>query len=130
MIDTFVGYIQAKSFGNYYLPVRFQNKLIKEYSESKKKIFTLPQGEPYFSKTHIRLRTMLSKIKKNEALVLMSIFMLPENLVVRNPILNLIKKKNIEVHFLFENKKIIGGKNIDIIREFFFYNSFFKSNKK
>tara|TARA_B110000090_G_C13028016_1_gene310683 strand:- start:335 stop:544 length:210 start_codon:yes stop_codon:yes gene_type:complete len=63
---------------------------------------------------------MLSKIKKNEALVIMSIFMLPKDLLVRNIIIKLIKENNIEIHFLFENKVVKGNKNIKLINEFFF----------
>ena len=123
MIDTFIGYVQNKKFGKYYLPVRFQNKLIKEYTETKNKTLAIPQGEPYFSSTHIRLRTMLKKIKKNEALVMTSIYMLPENLIIRSIILDLIKKKNIEIHFLFENKVIKNRNTIKKIKEFFFLDS-------
>ena len=100
---TLRGYVQNNKFGPYCLPVAFQNKLLKQYCEEKNKIFALPQGEIIFSNNHIQLRSLIKKLKHNEGILMMSIFMLPKLKGDRNKIfLSLIKRK-IECHFLIEN---------------------------
>ena len=53
-IQTLRGYVQNTKFGPYSLPVPFQNKLLKQYCEDKKKKFALPQGEVVFSKSYFQ----------------------------------------------------------------------------
>ena len=88
-------YIQSKPFGNYYLPARFQYVILRDYFKKKKLHFTLPQGEPVFSKNRIKLRDVIDKLKTNSDLVLLSIYILPNNGILLKEITNLlIKKKN------------------------------------
>lgn len=96
-------YVTNKIFGSYYLPVRFQNKLLRQYCEEKNKIFSLPTGEITFGDSYIQLRSLIKDIKKNEGLLFISIYILPKDNKFRNKIINSISKKNIECHFIFEN---------------------------
>tara|TARA_A100000164_G_scaffold353607_1_gene360398 strand:+ start:866 stop:1309 length:444 start_codon:yes stop_codon:yes gene_type:complete len=97
------GYVQNNRFGPYCLPVVFQNRLLKQYCDEKKMIFALPQGEIVFSKNYIQLRSLIKKLKPNEGIIMISIFMLPDQSLDRNKIFINLMKKNIECHFLFEN---------------------------
>jgi sporadic carbohydrate cluster protein (TIGR04323 family) len=96
-------YVTNKRFGPYYLPVRFQNKLLRQYCEEKNKIFSLPTGEITFGDSYIQLRSLIKDIKKNEGLLFISTYILPKDNKFRNEIINNISKKNIECHFIFEN---------------------------
>jgi sporadic carbohydrate cluster protein (TIGR04323 family) len=96
-------YVTNKKFGPYYLPVRFQNKLLRQYCEEKNKIFSLPTGEITFGDSYIQLRSLIKDIKKNEGLLFISTYILPKDNKFRNEIMNNISKKNIECHFIFEN---------------------------
>tara|TARA_B110001452_G_scaffold122498_1_gene101605 strand:- start:7009 stop:7392 length:384 start_codon:yes stop_codon:yes gene_type:complete len=100
---NFHTYIQNKKFGNYYLPSRFQYVIFRDYFKKINQIFSLPQGEPVFSKTSIRLRTILSNLKKNDHLVLISIYVLPEDIILNKEIIETLIKKKITTHFIFEN---------------------------
>ena len=53
----------------------FQNKLLKQYCEENLN-FALPQGEIVFSQNFIQLRSLIKKLKSNEGIVMMSIYML------------------------------------------------------
>ena len=124
------GYVQNNKFGPYCLPVAFQNKLLKQYCDEKDKFFALPQGEIVFSKNYIQLRSLIEKLKKNEGIVMMSIFMLPEKSEDRDKILiNLIKNKT-ECHFLFENIIAKGQKEYQKINNIIKLNSFQKDSTK
>lgn len=96
-------YIQSKPFGNYYLPARFQYVILRDYFKKKKMIFSLPQGEPVFSKSKIKLLDTINKLKKNSDFVLLSIYILPNNKKLINELLKKLIKKKIKTHFIFEN---------------------------
>lgn len=102
MIKKYLGYVQNKKFGPYYIPARYQNILLKNYAFLKKKLFHLPQGEPYFSKSNIRLRTMINQINKDEAIICLSIYMLPRDKKLYSKIIDQVILKKTEIHFLFE----------------------------
>ncbi len=51
----FFNYIQNSPFGNYYIPARFQYIILRDYFNKFKRLFSLPQGEPVFSKTSIKV---------------------------------------------------------------------------
>ena len=99
--DLLRSYVTNKRFGPYYLPVRFQNKLLRQYCEEKNKIFSLSIGEITFGDSYIQLRSLMRGIKKNEGLVFISVYVLPKNNQFRNIIINyLFKKKNrMSFHF-------------------------------
>lgn len=99
----FISYIQNKPFGNYYIPARFQYVILRDYFKKNNKLFSLPQGEPIFSKTSIRLRTIINKLKEFDNLILLSIFMLPDDRIMREEMLKKLLKKKITTHFIFEN---------------------------
>jgi sporadic carbohydrate cluster protein (TIGR04323 family) len=101
--DLLKSYVTNKRFGPYYLPARFQNKLLRQYCEEKNKIFSLSIGEITFGDSYIQLRSLMRGIKKNEGLVFISAYVLPKNNQFRNIIINYLLKKKIECHFIFEN---------------------------
>jgi sporadic carbohydrate cluster protein (TIGR04323 family) len=113
-------YVTNKRFGPYYLPVRFQNKLLRQYCEEKNKIFSLSTGEITFGDSYIQLRSLIKDIKKNEGLVFISTYVLPKDTQFRNEIINYLANKKIECHFIFENL-ICKSKN-----DFKKVNNFFK----
>ena len=113
-------YVTNKRFGPYYVPVRFQNKLLRQYCEEKNKIFSLSTGEITFGDSYIQLRSLIKDIKKNEGLIFISTYVLPKDTQFRNEIINYLSKKKIECHFIFENL-ICKSKN-----DFKKINNFFK----
>lgn len=96
-------YVTNKRFGPYYLPVRFQNKLLRQYCEEKNKIFSLSTGEITFGDSYIQLRSLIKNVKKDEGLVFISAYIFPKDAPFRNEIINYLSKKEIECHFIFEN---------------------------
>jgi len=118
--NFFVSYIQNKRFGIYYLPARYQYVILRDYYNKHNQIFNLPQGEPVFTNTNIKLRSLIKKMKMKNELVVLSIYILPIDLKLRNELINLLIKKKIKTHFIFENiiakNKIHYTKINDIIK--------------
>ena len=112
-------YVTNKRFGPYYLPVRFQNKLLRQYCEEKNKIFSLSTGEITFGDSYIQLRSLIKDLKKNEALVFISTYVLPKDTQFRNEIINYLSKKKIECHFIFENLICKSNNDFKQINNFF-----------
>ena len=112
-------YVTNRKFGPYYLPVRFQNKLLKQYCEEKNKIFSLSTGEITFGDSYIQLRSLIKDLKKNEALVFISTYVLPKDTQFRNEIINYLSKKKIECHFIFENLICKSNNDFKQINNFF-----------
>ena len=102
-INNFITYIQNKKFGDYYLPARYQYVILRDYYKKFNKSFILPQGEPVFTKTAIRLRTIIAKMKSQDSLILLSAHMLPDDREIRMKILKQLAKKKIKLHCIFEN---------------------------
>lgn len=121
-------YIQNKKFGDYYLPTRFQYVILRDYYKKIKTEFILPQGEPVFSKTNIRLRTLIKNLKSNNGLIFLSIYQMPENNKIRNSLIYELSKKKIETHFIFEGLVIKKNKDFDKIKNILKLNKFFNAN--
>ena len=66
-----VSYIVNKPFGRYYIPARYQYVILRDYFKNNNTLFSLPQGEPAFSKTSIRLRTIIKNLNRNDSLILL-----------------------------------------------------------
>lgn len=120
-------YIQNKHFGIYYIPARFQYLILRDYFKKIDALFNLPQGEPFFSKTSIRLRSLISDLKPGSKLILLSMYVLPENKIDRNEIIKIILKKKIELHLVFEKiivKNLNDLKKINDILKFDKFNKY------
>ena len=101
--NNFVSYIQNKQFGNYYLPARFQYVILRDYYNKHNQIFNLPDGEPIFTNTNIRLRSLVEKLNSNNSLVVLSVSVFPLKTNIRKNLIKKLLKKKIKTHFIFEN---------------------------
>ena len=90
----------------------------------------MPQGEPVFSKTSIRLRTIVNSLERYDNLILLSIYVLPDNRVLREKMIQNLLKKKIKTHFIFENKIADSKESYkNILRDYKLY-KFTLINKK
>ena len=123
-----VSYVVNKPFGRYYIPARYQYVILRDYFKNNNTLFSLPQGEPAFSKTSIRLRTIIKNLNKNDSLILLSMYVLPEDNQIRNLIFKQLIKKKIITHFIFENIVANNKKKYDKVLNLYRLNKFIKFN--
>jgi sporadic carbohydrate cluster protein (TIGR04323 family) len=90
-------YVTNKKFGPYYLPVRFQNKLLKQYCDENNLAFSLPAGEIIFGDSFVQLRSLIKNTEKNEGLLFISAHVFPKETKLRNEIIFNLKKKELKV---------------------------------
>ena len=122
--NNFISYIQNKKFGIYYLPARYQYVILRDYYKRFNQIFILPQGEPVFSSKNIKLRSLINKLNSSNELVVLSIYVLPTNLKLREEILRILVKKKIKTHFIFENLVAKGKKQYSYVSNIIKLNKF------
>lgn len=125
-----IGYVKNTNFGPYWLPLRFQNQLLKIYCESKKKIFHLSQAEPYFLKNNIQLNSLKKIISKNLGIVTLSLFMMPNNKNERHKFFQSVLKKKSQIHFVFENIVLKDEKTLKDIEKYIKIRNFFNMSQK
>ena len=100
------GYVTVRKFRGYALPVPVQNKLLRMYASENQMIYVLPQCELVTKNNFMMLFDTLNNMKENKDLGMCSIHMLPKNFKKFKSALKIIMKKNITLHFIFEEKKI------------------------
>ena len=127
--QKYISYIQNKPFGGYYVPARFQYVILRDYFNKLKKLFSLPQGEPVFSKTSIRLRTIINDLREFDNLIILSMFVLPEDRDIREEIINKLIKKKIKTHFVFEGIVASTKNNYSNVLKNYKLNKFINKNK-
>ena len=88
----------------------------------------MPQGEPIFTKTSIRLRSLISAMEPKSTLVLLSLYMFPENNQIRKILFDKIIKKNIQIHLIFEKTIIKKKKDLKKINYILKLNKFNEFN--
>ena len=126
--NNFISYIQNQKFGIYYLPARYQYVILRDYYSKNNQIFTLPQGEPVFTNKNIKLRSLINKLNSKNELVVLSIYILPSNLKLRNEILNILIQKKIKTHFIFENIVASNKKQYSEVSNIIKLNHFLNKN--
>ncbi len=102
-MKIFSGYVTARDFDGINLPITIQHNLMRKYCEDRNCTYKLAQTELVIKNSSFVLFSILKKLKKNDNLIMCSIFMLPGDEKQRSRILNFVKKKNIKLHFVFED---------------------------
>tara|TARA_B100000900_G_C20164000_1_gene547083 strand:+ start:196 stop:582 length:387 start_codon:yes stop_codon:yes gene_type:complete len=100
------GYVTVRKFGGYALPVPVQNKLLRAYCNENYFKYALPLCEIYLENNYMNFFATLKNIPKKSHIGMASIFMFPEGKEKFSYALSLIKKKELQFHFIFEDKVV------------------------
>ena len=127
---SLIGYVKNSNFGPYWVPMRYQNQLLKIYCENKKTLFHLPLAEPYFLKNYIQLNTVNKIINKNIGIVTLSLHMMPSNKDKRQNFFKSVIEKKSQIHFVFENIILKDEKTLQDIEKHIKIISFFNMSQR
>jgi sporadic carbohydrate cluster protein (TIGR04323 family) len=123
--EVFQGYVKLTEFNNIYIPPSIQNLIIKNYCEQNNLVFKLSVNEQNIANCYMELFFILKSIKKIDGLIMNSIYMLPQDKKNFNFFINLYKKRNLKLFFIFENEKVKSLKELKIkFEEYKKYKSF------
>ena len=127
---SLIGYVKNSNFGPYWVPMRYQNQLLKIYCENKKTLFHFPLAEPYFLKNYIQLNTVNKIINKNIGIVTLSLHMMPSNKDKRQNFFKSVIEKKSQIHFVFENIILKDEKTLQDIEKHIKIINFFNMSQK
>lgn len=102
------GYCTHQSFGSFRIPVPQQNILIRDFAKKNNFNFKLSTNEFYFKNCYMQLSRLVEICISERifGLVMLSYFMLPQNLLELKNILNKLLNNNVNIYFIIENIKI------------------------
>ncbi len=72
-------YVFTRPFGNFSIPVPFQNTILRDYFRSISLPYCLPEVEHKFDNCYMSLFTLMEKMEKNSTIYMVSLEMLPSN---------------------------------------------------
>jgi sporadic carbohydrate cluster protein (TIGR04323 family) len=99
-------YSTVREFGGYSLPVPIQNQLLKTYCEKNNFIYKLSIVESYIKDNYMYLNNLIDSVSEQANIGMCSIYMFPKEIEKFKALEASICKKELVLHFLFENCKI------------------------
>ena len=96
------GYLFLRKFNKIYLPTNIQNLIIRNFCYQKDLILKLSINEHNIENCWMELFSLIKK-KDTQVIIMMSIYMLPNNRKDLSALLKILEKSNKEFHFIFEN---------------------------
>lgn len=100
----FFGYTTSRPFGGFCMPVPAQNSCLREYCDKNNGKYVLPQLEHKFQNCYMQLYSTLNSCTQNSAILMYSILMMQMNREKTKYFFEISSKKNIQLHFVLENK--------------------------
>lgn len=102
MIKKIYGYVTTEKIGNFLIPIPFQNIILVDYSNKKNLRYFLPSTELVIKDYFLSLYSTIKQMDNKSALGICSILVLPKNKKKLKDIFKLIKKKQINIHCVYE----------------------------
>ncbi len=115
------GYIKIRKFSDMALPSSTQHLIMKKYCEENNFQYKLAEQELIIKNSSLTLFSLIKKLKKNDAIVMCSIHMLPDFLF-RKKIYQIILKQKISIHFIYEKFILKNEDDCKSLEEFFILN--------
>ena len=100
------GYIFSRPFLGERVPQHVQNLVIRDYCNKQGLQYLLSATEYAIANSHLILQQVLDELPRLEGIVFYSLFLLPENKVERNRVIQLIIEKRKTIYFAVEGLRI------------------------
>jgi sporadic carbohydrate cluster protein (TIGR04323 family) len=111
------GYVTARGFGPYVIPVPVQSLALRDYCARKKFVYVLPGNENCFPHSYLVLEGLISDLSSYEGIVMCSMFMLPERAERRRRLCQRVFEQSCAIHLVVEDMVIAGPQDVDRLEE-------------
>ena len=108
------GYIFSRSFLGERVPQSIQNLAIRDFCERNHIIYQLSATE-YAMENSSKVLFKLARDKKENNIVLYSLFQLPSFALERSKFYKIVLKQKKNIYFALENKSLISRNDIELI---------------
>jgi sporadic carbohydrate cluster protein (TIGR04323 family) len=106
------GYVTARGFGPYVIPVPVQSLALRDYCTRKKRLYVLPANENCFPHSYLVLEGMIRDLSGYEGIVMCSMHMLPQRPARRAAIFQRVLDQGCSVHFVLEDMVIAKREDV------------------
>jgi len=114
------GYVTSQKFGNFLIPIPFQNIILNDYAKKQNFQYHLPSTELVINDFYLSLFSTIKKMDKSTLLCMCSILMLPMEEKKLNLFFKILIEKKIKVHCVYE--KVVLSSLEDYNKEIKNYN--------
>jgi sporadic carbohydrate cluster protein (TIGR04323 family) len=111
------GYVTARGFGPYVIPVPLQSLALRDYCARKKFVYVLPGNENCFPHSYLVLEGLITDLSSYEGIVMCSMFMLPERTQRRRSIFQRIFDQGCSAHLVVEDFVVRTPTDVDRLEE-------------
>jgi sporadic carbohydrate cluster protein (TIGR04323 family) len=111
------GYVTARGFGPYVIPVPVQSLALRDYCARKKLLYVLPGNENCFPHSYLVLEGMVADLSGYEGVVMCSMFMLPQRAERRRRLCQRVFDQGCAIHLVIEDMIVTGPQDVDKLEE-------------
>jgi sporadic carbohydrate cluster protein (TIGR04323 family) len=111
------GYVTARGFGPYVIPVPLQSLALRDYCIRKKFVYVLPGNENCFPHSYLVLEGLIADLSSYEGIVMCSMFMLPQRARRRRAIFQRIFDQGCCAHLVVEDFVVRTPADVDLLEE-------------
>ena len=111
------GYVTARGFGPYVIPVPVQSLALRDYCARKRKLYVLPANENCFPHSYLVLEGMIQDLSAYEGIVMCSMHMLPQRPARRAAIFGRVLDQGCSLHLVLEDLAITTPDDVTKLEE-------------
>lgn len=111
------GYVTARGFGPYVIPVPVQSLALRDYCARKKKLYVLPANENCFPHSYLVLEGLIHNLEGYEGIVMCSMHMLPQRAVRRAAVFRRVLDQGCSLHLVLEDFAVARPEDVAKLEE-------------
>ena len=111
------GYVTARGFGPYVIPVPVQSLALRDYCARKKLLYVLPANENCFPHSYLVLEGLIADLSAYEGIVMCSMHMLPQRPERRRRVCERVFKQDCSLHLVLEDFVVAAPADVDRLEE-------------
>jgi sporadic carbohydrate cluster protein (TIGR04323 family) len=118
MPSGYRGYVTARSFGGFLIPVPLQSLALRDYCNRNGMIYVLPVNENCFQHSYMVLEGMIQDLSAFRGVVMYSMRMLPQRATRRMNVYQKILKQDCSLHLVLEDFVVSSLSDVEKLEEF------------
>ncbi len=111
------GYVTARGFGPYVIPVPVQSLALRDYCARKSRLYVLPANENCFPHSYLVLEGMVGDLSGYEGIVMCSMYMLPQRAERRRRLCERVFDQGCAIHLVVEDMVVAGAQDVEKLEE-------------
>ena len=111
------GYVTARGFGPYIIPVPIQSLALRDYCARKKLLYVLPANENCFPHSYLVLEGMVTDLSGYEGIVMCSMHMLPQRAERRTDLCRRVFDQGCALHLVVEDLVVAAPRDVEKLEE-------------